>query len=187
MNRNYIANELVTFAKYRDELSNSEEYLIVGYYNKDRNKIRDVKSGEIYSLTSIVAQPTNPYCSEAIVVNGQVFVKVKMTAIYANWPSITRGYRYLRFSHKCIFAKEDEPFKEFRYNNSKYSNLIKFANAQRTTETGVVTSEELLCAIEESNQYAKCRLTNGNVVLNDPEIIVRAGDGASLTEEERDF
>lgn len=187
MNRNYIANELVTFAKYRDELSNCGEYLIVGFYNKDKKKIKDLKTGEVYPLTSIVIHPMNPYWSEAVVVNGQTFVKTKMTPIYANWESITRGYRYIRFSETCIFTKKVEPFREPRYNQSKYQNLIKFANAQRTTERGIVSIEEILGAIEEANSYARNYLVNGQVVLNDPEVIVEVKDGSSLTEEERDF
>ena len=186
-NRNYIAKELVTFAKYRDDLSNSKEYLIIGYYNNEKNKIKDIKTGNVYPLNSVVVNPTNSRCSEAIVVNGQIFVKTEMTPVYVNWESITRAYRYVKFSENCIFTKKAEPFREPRYNYSRCSNLIKFANSKRTTERGVVSTEEILSAVEEATEYARRVLVNCRVVVSDPEVVVETGSGSSLTEEERDF
>jgi len=175
MERNYYAKELVVFAKQDREKSESGKYLLIGYFNSDKTKFKNLESGRVFSVSD----------GRVIEVEGQTFLN---TDIKIEKHDGVNENRYLKFSTECVFSKVTrEPFMEV-VGKVGYPYLYHFVEKHNATPNTVVSAVDILRATKEADFFAEQWLTGWNDKENRPrfEQVSRIGY-PSLTEEEREF
>ena len=195
--KKYIANELVCFAKYVAGKSRCGRYLMIGYYNKDKSKFKHISSGNVYDVKgarielsrpgfpgSEEIQPKGEYKTPVIEDMGQAFVQVEPEV---NGVSSQYKSRYMTFSKPCIFSKlYPEAFREYN-GRVGFKNLYDFIEKQQCSEPLTISGIELFQAEREANMYSACWLYNADEREDSSFEPLSQERRVSPTEAERDF
>lgn len=182
MERSYYARELVTFVKKDLGKSISQRYMLIGYFNKDKSKFRDVKTGNIFRVVFLNNSVRNCW-DRAIEVGGQDFIQIGMRAKYEE-TGVRR--RFINFSDKCVYSKiKSEPFVEY-VSASDFPNLYDYVIKKQDSSMRVVSTTNILRAEAEADKYAESMFTAHSIGFNENDRAVQK-DSLKLTESELDF
>ena len=182
MERSYYARELVTFVKVGIGKSFSKRYMLIGYFNKDKSKFKDIKTGNVFGVSFLNNSERNCW-DRAIEVGGQDFIQIGMRAKYDD---VGVKRRFINFSEKCVYSKiTSEPFVEY-FRASKFPNLYDYVIKKQDISLGIVSTTNILGAELEADNYAESMFSAHNIGYNDDDK-AKKKDSLKLTESELDF
>lgn len=174
MERSYYADNLVAFAKQDKEKSTSGKYLLIGYFNTDKSKFRDVATGEIYPVEN----------GAEIQIGVEKFIQTEIEI--KNHVGVNNN-RYLSFSSDCVFTKIiREPFAEAGAGIG-YPYLYHFVEKHNATKKGVITNISAFRATKEAEHFAEKWLASWEERTSGTNDYTAKNHCPGVTEEEREF
>lgn len=181
MERKYYAKDLVTFVKYKEDWSNSYQYMFVGFLNNEGTRFKDVLTGNIYNVNKYTRR-SGGRDGLAMEIDGQDFI---WSTIKIDRNLKHTRFKVLKFSDDCIFERYgrcDLPFLDEQDGNEQYHNLYNLVEKLSYRPQNLVTTSEIYYAVKDANEYAEMLVRTGHVKRPSP-----AYDVVDLTKEERDF
>lgn len=194
--REYNKNELVYFVQYGYQRNFDNRYFMCGYLNAGGNKFKDISTGDVYDVFDAPYPDTKDNKPETdcstIIVDGGAFIQTDGNIVIKR--TSKRCGEFLVFDKTNIAPMGPQNICGVDLFPDKGSCSHVYELFNKTGNSGIISGENLLCAINEVNNL--CGISVNDVTRKkldeaqkraDERLKAERLERAKLTPEERDF
>lgn len=185
--RNYRTDELVIFSVGRvEELNKANakshklkdgKYCMIGYYNKDKTKFKDVITGEIYeNIKNVCFSHFDEICEKRFFCNNDVYAESKIVNEKGKGIIKISSYHEGNLLSNLEFTKDD----------SIFNLLLKLMEKSNYIDVGSI-KWVVKVLNKKMDNYIDLLIEQNKKDIDYQKALKRALKDATLTDEERDF